>query len=529
MLHISFLQRIFCVFASLALLAGCLEAQTPPTTQSQPTPGSTYTTPRRNLATQSQTVNVPPQFRQFISNRSVNLPAGWSAKVFYAGSLLSKPRFMAWSPDSVLHIADVSAGRIIALPDRNRDGIADTAIIAASNIFAHDVKFYNGAMFAAEERKIVRFTNPDRNGVYQTRATFIDNIAEGATQGGGGHRTRTMVFDSARRKMYLSIGSLCNVCREDFRAIIEEWNDDGTGRRVFANGIRNAIGMTLHPRTGKLWATNNGSDWQGNDIPPEWIDIVRDGGFYGYPFAHSYQALFDFAANAEYRALLPLTAQDSARVRRMVPPAALITAHSATMAIEFANNGFPSEFRRGAFIATRGSWNRQPLSGYKITYLDFDNDADTIANTANDFLTGFLTDSARGERWARPVGLESDARGNLYVGSDDITKFILIVSPTTSTDIREKSNSRGDLRITPNPTFERASAEFTLPKAEAISLKLYDALGNYVQTIAEGDYGAGKHTISLEFSRTVRAANGTYFCRLQMGDGVVVEPLVRVQ
>lgn len=406
--------------------------QNPPTSQTPPAApavGSTYTTPTRDLGLQPQAIEVPTRFRGLVPAQTVNLPAGWKAKVFYAGSLLSKPRFMAWSPDSTLHIADMNAGRIIALPDRDRDGVADTAIIAASGVFAHDVKFYNGAMYAAEERRIVKFTDANNDGIYETRSTFIDGIASGAMQPGGGHTTRTIVFDAARKKMYLSIGSLCNVCRESFRAIIEEWNDDGTGRRTFATGIRNAVGMTLHPRTGRLWATNNGSDWQGNDIPPEWIDVVRDGGFYGYPFAHSYQAYFDFAANNDYRALLPITAQDSARTRTMQPPAALITAHSAPMAIEFANAAFPSAFRRGAFVALRGSWNRSPLTGYKVIYLDFADDTSPAATTVSDFLTGFLTDPTRGQRWARPVGLESDTRGNLYVGSDDLTRFVLIVSP----------------------------------------------------------------------------------------------------
>ncbi len=417
------------------ILASACTAQPPPTTQNpgtKPPAGSTYLTPTRDAGLVSQAIEIPSRFQQFISNQNVNLPAGWKAKVFYAGSLLSKPRFMAWSPDSVLHVADMRANRIIALPDRNRDGVADTAIIAASGVSAHDVKFYNGAMYAAEERRILKFTDANRDGIYETRSTFIDGIAEGAQQPGGGHTTRTIVFDAARRKMYLSIGSLCNVCREDLRAIIEEWNDDGTGRRTFASGVRNAVGMTLHPRTGKLWAANNGSDWQGNDIPPEWIDVVRDGGFYGYPFAHSYQAMFDYNANGDYRALLPITAQDSARIRTMQAPAALITAHSAPMAIEFSNASLPENYRRGAFVALRGSWNRSPLTGYKVIYLDFANDTDTAASSVSDFLTGFLTEPTLGLRWARPVGLETDSRGNLYVGSDDITRFILIVSPSAT-------------------------------------------------------------------------------------------------
>jgi glucose/arabinose dehydrogenase len=426
---------VLCSTSCFLVLNSACTAQSPPNSQPQPSSanipkaGTTYTTPTRDLGLKAQALEIPQRFRAFVGNQTVNVPTGWTAKVFYAGSLLSKPRFMAWSPQQILHVADMKAGTILALPDRNIDGIADTAIIAASGVFAHDVKFYNGAMYAAEERRILKFTDTNNDGVYETRSTFIDGIAEGAMQPGGGHTTRTMVFDSARRKMYLSIGSRCNVCRENLRAIIEEWNDDGTGRRTYASGIRNAVGMTLHPRTGKLWATNNGSDWQGNEIPPEWVDVVRDGGFYGYPFAHSYQALFDYNANGDYRALLPLTALDSAQVRTMKPPAALITAHSAPMAIEFANASFPQNFRKGAFVALRGSWNRSPLTGYKVLYLDFANDTDSTASSVSDFLTGFLTDPILGLRWARPVGLETDNRGNLYVGSDDLTRCILILSP----------------------------------------------------------------------------------------------------
>jgi glucose/arabinose dehydrogenase len=427
------------VFMLLLWCSACIPAQTPPpqaTNNPTPRAGTTWLTPNRGLTLQSASVQVPSQFRGSVGdNFTVNIPQGWTVRIFYAGRLLNKPRFMAWSPDSVLHIADVNAGHILALPDRNRDGIADTAIVAASGVFAHDVRFAYGAMYATEERRVVRFTDNNRDGIYETRSNLIENIAEGAMQPGGGHRTRTIVLDTRQNKLYLSIGSLCNVCREDFRAIIEEWDisNDGTrasNRRIFASGVRNAVGMALHPRTGKLWATNNGSDWQGNDIPPEWIDIVRPGGFYGYPFAHSYQMLFDFnAGTGDYRALLPITAADSARIRTMQPPAALITAHSAPMAIDFPPPSFPAEFRNGAFVALRGSWNRQPLTGYKVVHIDFDNDADTTANTVADVVTGFLTDANLGLRWARPVGVATDTRGNLYVGSDDITRFVMIVSP----------------------------------------------------------------------------------------------------
>jgi len=393
----------------------------------QPLPSAVQMTPTKDLSLQSNRVVVPEKYKNKVAeNLSLSLPEGYEVKVFHAGGLL-KPRFFAWSPDSVLHIADKNGGTITALPDRNHDGVADEAIVVASGFSkSHDMKFYNGALYVAEETKVTKCTDFDGDGIYETKSTFI-TMVKGGQQGGGGHDTRTIVFDPVRKKMYLSIGSMCNSCREEHRAIIEQWNDDGTGRKVFATGCRNAVGMTLH--NGKLWGTNNGFDWQGDDIPPEWIDIIRNGGFYGYPYAYAHGLWVDFTVNTDYRNLLPLTAIDSAKVKSMKQPAALVQAHSAPMALEFSNASFPPQFRNGAFVAFRGSWNRSTATGFKIVYLDFDNANDTTANFVADFVRGFLVDPVSKKVWGRPVGLETDTRGNLYISSDDITECILIISP----------------------------------------------------------------------------------------------------
>jgi glucose/arabinose dehydrogenase len=400
------------------------------TSLAQQLPPSVSMTPVKKTMLVPVRILVPQKFHGVIPEDLVlNVPRGYSATVFQAGGL-SKPRFFAWGPDSVLYVANKNSGEIIALPDKNHDGVADTAILAASGFDkSHDLAFYNGAMYVAEERRITECTDTDHDGIYETKKVFIADIAKGARQPGGGHDTRTIVFDPAKKKLYLSIGSSCNVCREDFRAIIEEYNDDGTGRRTLASGIRNAVGMTLHD--GVLWATNNGSDWQGNDIPPEWIDRVRDGGFFGHPFAYANGVYFDFNAHPEYHDLLPLTSADSALVRSMKQPAALIQAHSAPMAIEFSNMSFPAQFQHGAFVALRGSWNRSIPTGYKVIFLKIENGRTGQASYVTDVVTGFQPEGSqsRNSVWGRPVGIAADSRGNLYVGSDDITQFIVIISP----------------------------------------------------------------------------------------------------
>ncbi len=397
---------------------------------SQPLPSSVKMTPVVDLVLQSSKVIVPQKYKGTISeNHSLSLPHGYTATFFHAGGL-SKPRFFAWSPDSVLHVADKNAGQIIALPDKDHDGVADTSIVVASGFSkSHDMKFYNGALYVAEETKVTKCVDRNGDGIYETKSTFITMVA-GGQQGGGGHDTRTIVFDPIKKKMYLSIGSLNNAAREENRAIIEEWNDNGTGRRVFATGCRNAIGMTIH--NGRLWANNNGFDWQGDDIPPEWIDIIRDGGFYGHPYAYAHGVWVNFSATGQYQNLLPLTSVDSSKVRSMVQPAALVQAHSAPMALEFSNLSFPEKFRNGAFTAFRGSWIRTEGTGFKIVYMDFDDARDTTANYVADFVSGFLLDPVTKKVWGRPVGVETDTRGNLYISSDDITECIIIISPAVN-------------------------------------------------------------------------------------------------
>lgn len=118
----------------------------------------------------------------------------------------------------------MNSGQVLALPDKDHDLSADTAIVAASNAFGHDLKFYRGEMYVAEERQVLKLTDKDKDGIFETRSVFIDSILPGKQRPPGGHTTRTIVFDEAKKKIYLSVGSLCNACREDYRAVIYEYD-----------------------------------------------------------------------------------------------------------------------------------------------------------------------------------------------------------------------------------------------------------------------------------------------------------------
>lgn len=475
-------------------------------------------TPEQSLHLKAQVVEVPPKYKSAMpGNYTVNLPDGYKARIYYAGNL-NKPRFMGIDSKGVIHVADYNAGKIYALPDLDSNGIADTLITVASGFTGnHDVKFYNGSMYVTENRRVWKLNDANNDGIYEQRTIFIDSIAQNAPQPTGGHTTRTIVFDSLNQKVYLSIGSRCNVCREEYRACIEQYDINGTGRRIFANGTRNAVGLAMHPVTNKLWANNNGSDNQGDDTPPEWIDIVRDGGFYGYPFAYGNKTWFNFNADAEYQALLPITAADSTRVNKMIIPAAQIRAHSAPLGITFLNTSFPGYLRSGIINALHGSWNAPGKHrGYKLVYVDLSDGQDTTANYVADFCTGFITDTVNRVYWARPAGVIVNTRGEIYMSSDEVTRFILQIYPENPVGLREESLF--DLaQVYPNPAQGYVIVRLA---GNPFTVTVYDIRGKKMITNSRNADG-GEITID-----TREFATGVYLCVIEQDGARVIKKLV---
>jgi glucose/arabinose dehydrogenase len=480
---------------------------------------SAQLTPVADIGTHTVGVTVPAKFAgKFPAEKILNVPTNYTASIFQVGGL-TKPRFMAFSPAGVLHVADQTAGKIFALPDTNKDGIADTILeVAAGFTGSHDVKFYKGAMYVTEPTRIWKCTDGDGNGIYENKIIFISNIGGGTS---GGHTTRTVVFDSINHKIYVSVGSSCNVCRETDRAIIEQYNEDGTGRRVFASGIRNAVGMTLHPVTNKLWANNNGSDNQGNEIPPEWIDIVRENGFYGHPFAYGSGVWFDFNAAADYKALLPITAIDSEKVEKMVQPAALIRAHSAPMAIQFLNPKFGTTLQHGFITALRGSWdstNPKDFRGYKVIYGHLSSAEDTTVDYVGDFCSGFLTDSVNQVFWGRPVGIAIDNDGKVYISSDEGHNFILVLTPDKVIGIPDQNQVLTASTIYPNPANDQFTLMLTLTQSTKVKAVLYDITGKEVLSLMDQTLPAGNQNHQFNangltsgyYLLKITAGNNTY-------------------
>ncbi len=385
-------------------------------------PGTYQLTPRIDLGLQPVRVHIPPQFDHLPQDLTLNLPPGFSASVYAAFESFDRPRFMAFDDDGVLHVANMNADEILALPDRDGDGVADEAIVVATNFERpQSLQFFQGDLYVGDSPRILRYRDEDDDGIYEKREVFVSNIPTG-----GWHSTRTLVIDEPGGKMYLSVGWPCDMCRTEGleRGTILQFNLDGSGRRVFASGVRNVIGMAIHPATGELWGTNNGHQHEGIASPPEWVDVIRDGGFYGTPLAYGYQSWTDFT-NPSYRELLPITAADSARVATMERPAVLLPGHTAPMGIHFYDHEqFPTRYRHAAFVALHaGHAYLAPVEGYSVVALFAEPDG-SQARVA-DFITGFQAGVDIEDVWGRPHGLITDADGSLYVTSDDDNLMIL--------------------------------------------------------------------------------------------------------
>ena len=330
----------------------------------------------------------------------LTVPAGFKVSQFASG--LNGIRFMALSPDGVMYASQPGRGRIVRLPDANNDGVVDAIVEVASGLNQpHGLAFHKGALYVANTGGVVKLTL-GANGVATGAPVAVNNYPSG-----GGHWTRTIVF-GADSAMYVAVGSSCNLCVEQTpeRAAVLRFNEDGSGKRIYATGLRNAVGLAVHPETGALWASQNERDNlppNHEDLPPEEINIVTDGADYGWPYCHS-----DKIPNPEYN--------DTARCANTVAPALKLQAHSAPLGMTFLTRAtmFPAAYRGDLLVAYHGSWNRSTPTGAKIVRVRVANGKPV---SVEDFITGWQT--SNGARWGRPVDVAVAADGSVFISDDD--------------------------------------------------------------------------------------------------------------
>jgi len=330
--------------------------------------------------------------------------AGYTVGLYAEG--LNGPRQMRTAPNGDLFVAESHPGRIKAIRGGGaRAQIVQTFASGLSRPFG--IAFYPPGpnpthVYVANTDSVVRF--PYAAGDLTARGpreVIVTSLPGGGRLRGGGHWTRDVVFSLDGKKMYVSVGSLSNVDDPDTtqaereRADVLEFNPDGSGRRVYAWGIRNAVGLAVHPATGQIWVSVNERDGLGDNLVPDYITHIEDGGFYGWPWYYigGHQDPRHAGKHPELKSVVKT-------------PDVLLQAHSASLGLVFHGDAI--------FAAEHGSWNKAARTGYKVIRVPLSDGAPT--GEYEDFLTGFVIDQRR--VWGRPVGVAIAVDGSLLISDD---------------------------------------------------------------------------------------------------------------
>lgn len=352
-----------------ALLMGCNNDSPQPANSPAP-PGKTMVVndaAAANPALVSTSLVVPAGYD--FQPHALRLPPGKQLAVWAAG--LSRPRFMTYDDAGRLLVAD-AGGKVY----RYTGPAAKPPVPLLTGLDAPtSLALYGGYLYIGETGRVSRVPYP----ALGTPETVVPDLPR------GGHDTRTVAF-GPDHKLYLSVGSSCNICDEadERRAAIMRYNPDGTGYERVASGLRNAVGLAFQPGTGLLWATCNERDMQGNELPPDLVTVVQDGANYGWP------TCFPFTSPCP----------------GVTTPTLGIQPHSAPLGLTFAS---PDKL----YVAQHGSWNRTPPAEPKLLQIDLQGPHPT---TVQILANGWQTPN--GTRWGRPAGVTMAPDGALMVSDD---------------------------------------------------------------------------------------------------------------
>ena len=344
-------------------------------------------------------------------------PAGFKVELFLTG--LANPRQIRMAPNGDLFFTETNAGEIKIIRGY-KDGRPETVSVFATGLAgAFGIAFYPLGdnpqwLYVGNTQSLVRI--PYKNGDLKATGP-VETLVEGIPR--GGHSTRDVVFSKDGKRLFLAVGSASNVDdpdetpREFHRANILEYTPDGKFVGVYASGIRNPVGLGINPTTGELWCSVNERDALGDNLVPDYITHVKEGGFYGWPWYY-------MGANQD-----PRHAGKHPELKdKVIVPDVLLQPHNASLGMSFYEGAqFPPAYRGDLFAAEHGSWNRSRRAGLEVIRVPLDNGH--ASGVYQDFLTGFTT--ADGTAWGRPVGVAIGKDGSMYV-TDDGSKSIWRVS-----------------------------------------------------------------------------------------------------
>jgi len=349
---------------------------------------------------------------------ALRVPDGFRIEVFAQG--LANVRMLAIGGDGSVYVTQPRAGTVTRLLDSDGDGRADDARIVASGLpLVNGIAIRDGQVWLMQPTVLSRATIR-ADGTLDTPTAVLSGLPDGGQHG----LSRSIEFgpDGA---LYAQIGSTCNACVETNpeHATLLRIDPVTLERTIHATGLRNLIGFDWHPVTRELWGMDHGTDWRGDDQPPEELNRIVAGGHYGWPYCFG-----DREPDRLFNQDPPGSTKD-AFCPTTVAPVLRYQAHSAPLDFRFyTGTGFPGAFRNDAFATMHGSWNRRPATGYKVVRVAF---RDGRPVGFEDFVTGFLVDNGNAH-FGRPTGLGVMPDGALLF-SDDSGGVIYRVAWTGST------------------------------------------------------------------------------------------------
>jgi glucose/arabinose dehydrogenase len=334
----------------------------------------------------------------------LSLPAGFAINVYRTG--LGNARMLGVHGEHV-YVTQPAQGNVVRLMDVDGDGVAESQVVVAENLpMVHGIAFRGDDVFLANVHSVYRGTVA-ADGAFTGLSEIIDDLPDG-----GQHARRTLGV-GPDQLLYISIGSDCDACAEPNPEHATLLRSSLTGqaaaaRTIFAKGLRNTIGFGWHPVTGTLWGMDQGSDWRGDDLPPEELNAIAAGNDYGWPYCFGARVpdpiIQDPPGMTKAQYCAPTTA-----------PVLLNQAHQSPIGLTFyEGSSFPERYQEGAFVAFHGSWNRKPATGYRVAFIPFVNGQ---PSAIEDFVSGFLIDGGKAT-FGRPAGIAVAPDGALLFTDD---------------------------------------------------------------------------------------------------------------
>lgn len=345
-------------------------------------------------------------------------PEGFTATIYSRD--VPGARAMTRDPKGAMVVSLTKDGKVVVLPDLDSDGKSDRTITVLEGLAQPHgilVRCPDTGNASADQDACVLYvaeTGALKTYAYDAdtyRATYQETIATFPT--GPGHFTRTLLMHPDGERLLVSVGSSCNVCDEsdERRASVQQLDLTTGEMTTFATGLRNSVFLTVNPVSGDVWATDNGRDVIGDDIPPDEINIIEEGADYGWPVCYGKNV-----PDTDFESEKGSECTDSR------PSHIDLQAHGAALGLAFVpEEGWPEAWRHDLLVALHGSWNRSTPIGYEVIRIDLDENGERTAspNPFSDFLTGFLPEGGNeDDAIGRPVGVMAEPGGVVYVSDD---------------------------------------------------------------------------------------------------------------